>query len=617
VDLEKITSFFPARPERRLLLLVSPLVWTAAPLGGIHQLQAFCRQEDINTTVFYSNLLYSRLVGRDLHQAIVMEDAVLLAERLFAASAFGLPPMGLRFEHNLSLLESSYPDGRFRGVDWLDLEGRTRDWVHTLGRWIADSGFPIVGCSTTHGGLAPAVALLKVVKRLAPFIVTVIGGALCEGEMAEGILSLDSPIDVVFSGEGDQDFPNLANRYLRGERPEEAIHVGRVLPDLDTAPLPDYDDFFALKDLVPDEGPATSIAAEELSIPYETSRGCWYARCAFCGLMGETNLYRWKSPDRIIGDLAELTARFPAEGSPALLMTDNIIPPAYFKGLFPRMPEELPPLKLLYEVKSNLVPRQLEILSRAGVSFIQAGIESLSESLLRRMDKGVEVWENIDLLRFARGLNIDVKWNLLYGFPGDQAADYEEMARLLPLIHHLQPPHLLIPLRLCRNSRYHKEPEAAGISNFSPAGAHRDVLPTHADVDKLAIHFTGDYASGSLDTPEVIDRLRREFTAWKNKWAFYHSIPIESLLPELKLSPADDGGDYLLTDTRGIEGLPRQLVLNAKQADVVLRAGPLDGSPLQAWALESSLAVESASWFVPLVTAPLSLLLDKGSVFPA
>ena len=59
------------------------------------------------------------------------------------------------------------------------------------------------------------------------------------------------------------------------------------------------------------------------------------------------------------------------------------------------------------------------LLKRAGISFIQPGIEALSSSLLKLMRKGVSAHQNLALLRYARCAGVHLVWNLLCGFPGD------------------------------------------------------------------------------------------------------------------------------------------------------------------------------------------------------
>src|SRR5207253_7913709 len=71
---------------------------------------------------------------------------------------------------------------------------------------------------------------------------------------------------------------------------------------------------------------------------------------------------------------------------------------------------------------------------------IQPGIESFSTAVLRRMDKGVRAIDNVSLLKAGYINSIIVDYNILYGLPGDQPEEYEEMLTMIPRIYHLSPP---------------------------------------------------------------------------------------------------------------------------------------------------------------------------------
>lgn len=343
-------------------------------------------------------------------------------------------------------------------------------------------------------------------------------------------------------------------------------------------------------------------------IPYETSRGCWYNRCTFCGFREETKVYRKKSPDKVLKELKQLVHQY---GRYSIYITDNMIAPQYYNRLFPRLIDQLPSLRILYEIKANMTLEQLLTLEKAGAILLQAGIESLSPALLKRMDKGVTVRENIALLRYARSVNLDLKWHLLFGFPNDQFKEYEEMLRLFPLIRHLQPPRTMLPVRICRYSRYHRSPAEFGISNLRPAEFHKEVLPAHGDIEKLAYFFTGDYEARSFDNTQLLHSLWREFQAWSGAWVTFKFLPLESPLPKLHISQ-EAPDRFLLEDTRGIPGRPEKMVVDRGQAALLLKARPIEGAVNKEirWALEGNLGILMETWFIPLAVAEPSLIQE-------
>jgi ribosomal peptide maturation radical SAM protein 1 len=477
-------------------------------------------------------------------------------------------------------------------------------WTDRLADAIAKRAFRAVGCTTTFEQTAASVALLNRIKQRRPEVVTLLGGANCEGEMAAGIQSLEGRIDVVFSGESEQTFPAFLQRLCAGERLEEPVVVGSPCLDLDALPAPRFDEFYQqLKVFLPEGEPSPPGSPERaLWLPYETSRGCWWGakrHCTFCGLNAQTMAHREKTPTRVMADLDRLLRSHPTR---QVCMVDNIMPHSYFKTLLPRLSEELPGLHIFYEQKSNLSLANVVALKKAGIHVIQPGIEALSSALLRRMKKGVSAAQNLALLRYARGCDLALNWNLLYGFPGDSSHEYRETRALLPLLSHLNPPGGLYRLSIDRFSPYFDDSEEYGLTNVEPLEGYAAVLPEKAKVDQIAYHFTADYSSGILEDQELLRQIDVDVGRWRARWELVDQAP-----PSLAVEQLEDDL-YLLLDTRGLEGSQMIRFLDQEQASLVLLGAPLDGMADCSWAFEGKLLVEVDSRYVPLATAEPELL---------
>lgn len=610
-----------------VLIVIPPFVDPGTPSLGGHILQAVCRDIGVSTSVYYGSLEFPGIIGPELYETVMsLNQTTFIGERLFASAAFNLPTMG---RNAGKLMEPGYIPGHVwqknpdsvnrympeifepvrqwaKSIDWKEKERLASLWIETTARLIAEKGFRILGCSTTQGGLAPAIALLNRVKQIAPEIVTVLGGALCEGDMAKGADSLQSGVDFVYSGEGEISFPIFVKDALEGKLPKESIIHGEPVANLDTIPLPDYTQYIEQRNRASKGRIAKRLAESEFSLPYESSRGCQYGRCTFCGLNGKRDNYRAKSPDKVIHDLRRLTARF---GINKVQMTDNIIPFQYYKTLIPRLSGELPGIDLLYEIKANQKLERVMALKEAGVNEVQPGIEALSDSLLKRICKGVTVKEIMALLRYGRSVDMRLYWNLLFGFPGDKIADYAEMLPLIPLISHLQPPDRFTTIKLFRFSKYQSMPEQYGIDNLRPADYHHDIFPDHADLDSLAYYFVADYEAESYENPQTIASLHKAFGQWSDQWEPYNVTGVKELLPRLHLE-RHTSGRYVLHDTRGLSGRPEKLEVSGEQAAILLVARPVDGSLLVDWSIQNKLGIVRNSWHVPLATADPELLME-------
>lgn len=606
-----------------VLIIVPPVAPTGTPSLAAHLLQAECKRRGITVKVFYANLFLADLMGVKFYDTIsLLNTTNFIGERLFAASGFGLPPMG----HNIhQLINADFlPDhvwltkngkaaGKMSGhfdpvagwimsVNWLNIVAKVTKWTESLAKQVSQMGYRVVGCTNTHGGVVPPVALLKHVKQLDPNIITVLGGFHCEGEMAEGILSLESGIDYIFSGESDAGSPAFVQNLMDGKRPEERVVVGKEVLDLENQLLPDYREFFR------QTGDISSKSSLDKSVPilYETSRGCWWKKCTFCGLNGEKESYRTKSPDKVMADLEILVKRHPL--SP-VNMVDSSMPLEYVKTLFPRISKRFPSIRIRYVVNASLSLDHMIALKQAGAYQIQPGLESLSPALLKRMRKPADIRQNLALLRYARSVGMNLNWNLLFGIPGDLVSEYREMLELIPYIHHLPPPVTFCALEIHRFSRYYREPEAFGLSNLRPAELYKDVLPAHAHLEKIAYFFAADFNAESYEHPDVLALMRKEFDTWVNAWKPGEADPATFEPPKLHLVEKTRG-QFVLHDTRGLPGRPERMAVDREKAGVLLVPRPCNDSPQLQWAIDAKLAVLRDSWFIPLATAEPDTLLE-------
>ena len=589
------------------LILVPPFFELRYPCLGAHVLQACAGAAGFRVRAFYTNVLFASHIGVPSYTTLAKAPlGTFLGERLFARAAYGVPPLGAQAHmftperiYGTDLAPAIYHDdlpyAAYR-LDVLRTEAQVPAWVEAAGKYIAGLGIPIIGATTTFQQTAPAIALLGAVRRYASGVTTIIGGANCEGEMAEGIRSIAPFIDYVFSGESEQTFPELLRGLTRGDPPAGRIIQGKPCDEMDAIPPLDYDDYFEQRAAY--LNPSDDAEVGRASVPYETSRGCWWGakhHCTFCGLNGGGMAFRSRSPDRVIDELRALTAKYrPA----SVMMADNIMPHTYFSTVVPRLATELPGQNIFYEQKANLPRERLVLLKRAGIHSIQPGIESLSSELLTLMRKGTTARQNVALLRDARGVQITLAYGLLWGFPGDRPDWYKETLAILPLIHHLQPPAAFAPLGIDRFSPYFDQAEQFGIRDMSPYPGYRDFLPAGAEVEKVAYHFTGAFGCAAVEAPDLMRTVNQAVGAWQASWTGRQP-------PELRIRKY--AGVFCLVDTRGLPGCLPVEVLGAREARRLIVSEPYDDSPEQRSLIRRNLALRLDGYFVPLAVADQSI----------
>jgi ribosomal peptide maturation radical SAM protein 1 len=362
--------------------------------------------------------------------------------------------------------------------------------------------YDVVGFTSTFEQNIASLALAKRVKAAFPNVLICFGGANWEDEMGRELHSQFAFVDYVCSGEADESFPALLSAIASGEPPGSVPGIvyrrdGRTVStgpmplkrDLDELPIADFDDYFVDHDNSPTASEITPV------LLLETSRGCWWGaknHCTFCGLNGLGMAFRSKSADRVLDEIHLLRDRYGAVG---FSVVDNILDMRYFRTLLPRMEEEEMRASLFYEVKANLSHAQVRQLWASGIHHIQPGIESFSDHVLHLMNKGTTALQNIQLLKWCEEFGIVAEWNLLYGFPGEDPADYAHMLQILPSIAHLNPPTATGPIRLDRFSPYHDDPASYGMTNVRPLEPYPYLYPFAGDsLMRAAYYFSFDYA---------------------------------------------------------------------------------------------------------------------------
>ncbi|MEV6074725.1 RiPP maturation radical SAM C-methyltransferase [Streptomyces sp. NPDC052069] len=355
------------------------------------------------------------------------------------------------------------------------------DFVAEMAQRIVDEAPDVVGFTSTFQQNTAALAAAKHVKRLAPHIRTVMGGANCDAEQGAALHRNFPFVDYVVRGEGEAAFPQLLSALSTGEdlagvsglchRTDDGVSTVNPMASSPLPPAtilaPDYSGYF--------ERLASSAARNwvEPKLVVEGARGCWWGEkhhCTFCGLNGSFMQFRSKSPDVFYDEIMELARKHRVLD---MYVVDNILDMGYLSTVLPRIIDSGYDLRLHIEIKANMRRSQLRTLSDAGLIYVQPGIESLNKRVLDLMDKGVSGCQNVRMLRDGAETGLSISWNYLHGFPGESAKDYEGVIGQIPALEHLDPPvDLSARIAIERFSPYFNKPEL-GFSGLRPEAHYR------------------------------------------------------------------------------------------------------------------------------------------------
>ena len=584
---------------KSVLLVNMPFAYLLRPTLGLSLLRARLLERLIPARLHYASFQFAELIGRHLYYTLSTETPdkfTFAAEWLFSGSLFEQSAADEEAYVNEVLRSTTVSEEFIREV--VDARGRVETFLDGLQRQVLAEAPSAVVFTSVLQQQFPALALAKRIKAAAPSTLIVFAGVDMEGIMAAEVVRQFPFIDAAVAGEPEIVVPDLIQRQFAGMpidglpgvytpgNLEGRTSWGSATPvrDLDALPLPDYDDFFEQLAV------STIGGDDEPRLQFETSRGCWWGEkqhCTFCGLVGADMTYRSKSAARALLELTYLVDRYPGY---QVWATDFIFDMKYFRDFVPELASRALDVELFYEVKSNIRKDQLRMLRDAGIRMVQPGIESFSDAMLAMMRKGSRGLQNIQFLKWCKELGVRPFWNIIWGFPGEPAAEYARMAALVPQLAHLEPPEYAGPISLERFSPNYDFADRLGFANVTPHPAYRHLYPFNEDsITRLARRFVFEYRE-PRDVVSYTEPLALEVAAWQNGYA------------ESDLFFADVGSQLQIWDLRRdarepltvLTGLERQLYLACDAChtldELTRLAADASASPVSHQTVETALA---------------------------
>lgn len=512
-------------------LVSMPFNSVMAPSLQLGLLKAELTQHGIAAQTFHLNIEFARFTGFREYEYLGNRTVPAVGEWLASYALFGEVAPDKEF---IEQYEDTI-DELLLAMNWTrdDFIRTRRETVPQFLDWCMEnvdwSQFSVVGFSSTFQQQIISLALARRIKEAHPKIQIVFGGANNLDPMGREHLRAWQWIDHVCMGEGDDAFPELCKRLQQGDVGKGVPGIlsrvdghildagpARMVMNMDALPDPDYDEYF---ERVREHGyqyeklfPGTHTA-----LPMETARGCWWGHkhhCTFCGLPALGMKFRSRSVDNVLAQFDRLSRRYKTWH---FAPVDNIIDNRYIKELFGAMAERGYDYQIWYESKANLTPEQLRLMRNGGLEAIQPGIESLSSSVLRIMDKGVTALVNVNTLKWSRFLGLQVQWNIITGFPGETAEDYEKVLDIMKKIVHLQPPGFSGRIWLQRFSPYFEHPEKYPITHLGPMRYYHHLYPRDAvDLEKIAYWF--EYRMDNTVPDGTTQPVRDFIKIWQEMW---------------------------------------------------------------------------------------------------
>ena len=516
-------------------LVNMPIAATQSPSLGLSILKSELSHINIESDLFYLNMLYAERVGLKVLEDIeLIPTAQLVGDWIFAEALWGSDEQRDQQYIDQILrdqsLEHQFHENRKRTEQQINDILRCREAVN---EFIDDcltsidwSQYKIVGFTSLFQQHIAALALAKKIKQKYPEILIVFGGANCNDDMGQALIDNFSFVDVVCTGMGETVFPRFVSDVLFGRAPSHSKDLLirsslNSLPnpkstnkDMEDLLFPDFDDFFIQRY-------QANLPEEKLSMMVETSRGCWWGQkqhCTFCGLNADSMNFKHKSSKKAMAEFEHLVERY-GHITKTIAVVDNIIPMEYLKGFLVELRDSDLDLDIFYETKANLKKDHIKLYKEAGLTSIQPGVESFSNRLLKRMRKGITGLQNIQFLKWCREYGLRPIWNYMVGFPGEHYSDHLHQLSLMQTISHYYPPDISW-VRIDRYSPFHSTPEEFAITNVRPFGSFKYLYPKldSQQRERLAYYFLADFDAKenmkdyAPEVTEAIDQWNTDFS---------------------------------------------------------------------------------------------------------
>ncbi len=523
----------------RVVLVSMPWAIFNRPSIQLSVLQAYIRRQNGNITVDtrHPYLEAAQRVGQEPYRLISKNNwagealycSLLFPERRDQAMAVFRQALGRQTVRSL-------PDFNIIAAQ---LDSHLDDWLEREDF----STCSLAGFSICFGQLPASILAARRLKKRYPRLPIVLGGSTCAPAIGDSLLKVFPAIDFIITGEGERPLHNLC-RYLAGETPHPGPNVlqrkneartdrkdakeypdNHEIPDLNSLPLPDFDDYFA-------ELKQTGLAVLP-TLPLEFSRGCWWNKCAFCNLNLQWCGYRCKQSERMLQELQYLQHRYHCLD---FTFTDNVLPPRETDRFFSALQKNNHDLSFFGEIRALKKQQTYALYQKGGLHTVQIGIESFSNTLLQRLNKGTRAMDNIAAMKFVTAAGIKLEGNLILEFPGSTQEQVTETMRVLDFVLPFQPLQAA-GFFLGHGSPVWVRPRDYGVKAIIQHPYNRKLYPASV-LSRLVMLIK--YGRGDHRYQE---RLWKPVRKKMQAWAEFHQQRENACLPPLSYR---DGGDFII-----------------------------------------------------------------------
>jgi radical SAM superfamily enzyme YgiQ (UPF0313 family) len=368
------------------------------------------------------------------------------------------------FKHEYDLKSEFFADFNTyakQGTVNLDKYEELNEILKIFNRYIYQTKPKFIGFGLIDGNIDASLFFAEKIKIKFPDLIILLGGCgtFLLGKNEDKLnLSVASNqcydikeywfIDYIINGDGEKTLIELFDSNLKNlekikglvwkKNDKWQVNENREFTDLNTAPLPDYSDFF--------ENPYYK-KFYDIAIPLTFSRGCNF-RCTFCSVPTFVPIYKHKPIEKCLDEIGYWIDLHKDKYEEiewyrvGMLAHDSIMNgnPKWFEDLCNGIIDRGYGEKITWGGNLRLMLPlanidTLRLYNRAGIEYMVTGMESASESVLKHMKKNKnmkvvrKIFENIRQINKEAGDKendkIRIQLQLIIGYLNESEEDFQ------------------------------------------------------------------------------------------------------------------------------------------------------------------------------------------------
>jgi hypothetical protein len=205
-------------------------------------------------------------------------------------------------------------------------------------------------------------------------------------------------------------------------------------------------------------------------------------------------------------------------------------------------------LILFGELRATTDRAALKTLRRAGLCEVQVGVEALSTNLLKKINKGTTVLDNLEIMKHCEALSIVDNSNLLLHFPGSDETDVEQSLRTVEFARFFRPLRIVY-FWLGLESPVYCKPKAYGLKAVFNHPNYNVLFPS--ETTERIKFMIQDYRGDKTLQRKLWKPVEEAVVRWRREYETLHEKPGAGPILGYR-----DGRDFMILRRRRIGAKP-------------------------------------------------------------